>query len=149
MGLWMQVLAAKRPEGNFTERYLTGIKNKNGEHLVNICESNILERYAIPSELARTLFPVELKAQMTKMKISHHSVIIEDECIHLWILADSVSVPSSFKCSQWWCVWKKIFHGEIIFHFKRIGTKRTCGLVVFVERNTQIFNGTNFKTFLK
>ena len=137
MGLWMQVLAAKRPEGNFTERYLTGIKNKNGEHLVNT------------SELARTLFPVELKAQMTKMKISHHSVIIEDECIHLWILADSVSVPSSFKCSQWWCVWKKIFHGEIIFHFKRIGTKRTCGLVVFVERNTQIFNGTNFKTFLK
>ena len=77
------MLAAKRPEGNFTERYLTGIKNKNGEHLVNICESNILERYAIPSELARTLFPVELKAQMTKMKISHHRVIIEDECIHL------------------------------------------------------------------
>ena len=63
----MQVLPAKRQEGNCTERYLRGLKIKNGEHRVNICESNILESYVIPSELARTLFPVELKVQMAKM----------------------------------------------------------------------------------
>ena len=74
-------MPAKRLEGNFTERYLSGLKNRNGEHLVNIYEANILEKYVIPSELARTLFPVELKVQITKMKIAYHRVI-GDGCIH-------------------------------------------------------------------
>ena len=42
----MQVLAAKRREGNFTETYLRGLKNQNGEHLVNICELSILESHS-------------------------------------------------------------------------------------------------------
>ena len=76
------------------------------------------------SELARTLFLVELKVQMTKMKIPHHRVT-EDGCIHLWILAEPISVLLSFKCNQWWwCVQKKMFNGEIIFHFKRICTEK-------------------------
>ena len=40
----MRVLSAKRREGNCTEKYLRGLRNKNGEHLANICESNILEK---------------------------------------------------------------------------------------------------------
>ena len=117
-------------EENLTESYLSGLKNIHREHLLNVFESNIFERYVIPSKLARTLFHVELNVQMTKMKITHQRVI-ENKCIHLWILADSVNVLSGFKCSHRWCVWKKMFNGEIIFHFKRIGTERTCGLVSF------------------
>ena len=41
----MQVLPAQRREGNYTERYLRGL-NQNEEHLVNICESNILESHS-------------------------------------------------------------------------------------------------------
>ena len=42
----MQELKAnqtKRREENCTERYSRGLKDQNGEHLVSICESNILE----------------------------------------------------------------------------------------------------------
>ena len=39
----MQVLPAKRREGHFTGRYWRGIRNQNEEHLVSLCESNILE----------------------------------------------------------------------------------------------------------
>ena len=42
----MQVLAVKRREENCTERYLTGLKNQNWEHTVNICESKILESHS-------------------------------------------------------------------------------------------------------
>ena len=117
-------------EENLTESYLSGLKNIHWEHLLNVYESDIFERYVIASELARTLFHVELNVQMTRMKITHHRVI-ENTCIHLWILANSVNVLSGFKCSQWWCVWKKMFNGEILFPFTRIGTERTCGLVSF------------------
>ena len=34
---------------------------------------------------------------MAKMKITYHRVV-EDGCIHLWILAESVSVLLSFRC---------------------------------------------------
>ena len=39
----MQVLAVKRREVNYTGRYLRGLRNQNGERLVNICKPNILE----------------------------------------------------------------------------------------------------------
>ena len=55
---------------------------------------------------------------MTKMKITYHRVI-EDGCIPLWILAESVSVLLSFRCSQWWWwVQKKLFNGEIKYSLK-------------------------------
>ena len=38
----MQVLPAKRQE-NCARKYLEGIKNQNGEYLVNLCEPNSLE----------------------------------------------------------------------------------------------------------
>ena len=45
--------ACKRREENTKRRYSNGLRNQNGEHIVNICELNILET------LAKTLFPVE------------------------------------------------------------------------------------------
>ena len=33
-------VASQRREKNCTERYLRGLENRNGEHLVNMCESN-------------------------------------------------------------------------------------------------------------
>ena len=96
----MQVLPAKRREGNCSNKYLRGLRNQNGDHLVNICESNIIETYVC--ELARILFPVECKIDKNEKKTHHR--IIADACIHLWILAKSVSVQSSFKYSQWWCI---------------------------------------------
>ena len=57
----MQVLPAKRQNGNCTERYSKGLRNQHGEHLVNLCESNNPWNTGhVPnSELARTLLPVE------------------------------------------------------------------------------------------
>ena len=41
-------------------------------------------------------------------------------------------------------------NGEIMFHFKRAGVlQRTLGIVVFIDLNTYVLNGMNFKTFLK
>ena len=55
------------------------------------------------------------------MKITHHR-FTGDEYIHLWILAvsQSGSVLSSFKCSQWCCVLKKMFNGKIFYRYKHI-----------------------------
>ena len=39
----MKVLPCKRREENFTERYSRGLRNQNGEHIINLCEINILE----------------------------------------------------------------------------------------------------------
>ena len=37
-----------------------------------------------------------------------------------------------------------------MFHFKRIGVlQRTFGAAVFIDMNTYVLNGTNFKIFLK
>ena len=33
----------KRRKENYTERYSRGLMNQNGEHLMNLCELNILE----------------------------------------------------------------------------------------------------------
>ena len=43
----MQVLPAKRREETCAKRHLKGLKNQNGEHLVNLCESNILKTKVI------------------------------------------------------------------------------------------------------
>ena len=64
----MQVLSAKRREGNCTNKYLRGLRNQNGDHLVNICESNIIETQV--SELARILFPVECKIDKNEKKLT-------------------------------------------------------------------------------
>ena len=39
----MQMLLTKRPEKNWIGRYPRTSRNQNGEHLGNLCESNILE----------------------------------------------------------------------------------------------------------
>ena len=43
----MQVMPAKNREENYTEKYLRGLTNQSGEHLVNLYESNILEAQVI------------------------------------------------------------------------------------------------------
>ena len=43
----MQELPAKRQEDIGTERCLKGLENQNGEHLVNLCESNSFETQII------------------------------------------------------------------------------------------------------
>ena len=58
------------------------IRNKNGENLVNLRESNILEAQVIllsELDLPRTLFSVESTINI-KIKIAHHRVI-GDGCI--------------------------------------------------------------------
>ena len=82
---------------------------------------------SIANELTRTLFPVE-STHNVRIKMTHHRVIGDNAFgkeYHLWMLAQSVSVLSSFKCSQWYCVWKKMFYEEIISHTKRT-QKRLC-----------------------
>ena len=57
------------------------------------------------------------------------------------LFTDSVRIVSVFEMFA---------NGEIMFHFKRIGVlQRTFGIVVFIDMNTYVFNGTNFKMFLK
>ena len=43
----MQVLPAKVREGNWKRRCTIGLRNQNGKHLVNLCESNIIETKVI------------------------------------------------------------------------------------------------------
>ena len=43
----MQMLLTKRPEKNWIGRYPRTSRNQNGEHLGNLCESNILETQVI------------------------------------------------------------------------------------------------------
>ena len=39
----MELLPAKIQEGSCTGRYSKGLRNQNGQHLVNLCKSNKLE----------------------------------------------------------------------------------------------------------
>ena len=64
----------KRLQENCTRRYSRGLRNQNGEHLVNLCESNIFE-----TQVTRTLFPGESTNDI-KIKITQHGVI-GDGCI--------------------------------------------------------------------
>ena len=54
----MQVLPAKRREENCTERYLRGSRNRNGEHLANICESKTHQSvfYQVLNEVSDGVF---------------------------------------------------------------------------------------------
>ena len=78
----MKRLPGKRPEEIWAERYSKGLKNQNGEYLVNLYKSNTLETQVIflmGSELARTFFPFEstnnIKIKVTRLRV------IEDGCI--------------------------------------------------------------------
>ena len=87
---WMQVLPAKRWEWNCTERYLRGLKNQYGEHLVNICEqtsSKVIAKWI--SQNFTTLFPVGSTNDKNK---NNSPQVIGDGCNHLWILAIILSV---------------------------------------------------------
>ena len=65
----------KRRKENCTGRYSGGLRKKNGERLVNLCESNT----AVYSELARNLFPVE---STNNIKIEKtYQRVIGDGCI--------------------------------------------------------------------
>ena len=80
----MQVLPAKaKDKEKYVVRYSRGLRNQNGQQLVNLCESNILETQVIfhiyRSQLAsRTLFPVKSSIQN---KVTHHRVEVGDGCI--------------------------------------------------------------------
>ena len=78
----MQVSPVKRGEPNCTGRYSRGLKNQNGESLVNLCEWNILETQFIYG-LARILF---LSESTSATKLTHHR-----KEYYLWVLAESVS----------------------------------------------------------
>ena len=55
MSPWMQVLPAKRREENCTERYLRGLRNQRGEHLLTLCKSNILETQVIVKPISQRI----------------------------------------------------------------------------------------------
>ena len=59
------------------------------------------------------------------IKWKMHAFALGSNITHECLLSQSVIALSSSKCSQWWCVLKKIFNGEIIFHLKR-RLKRLC-----------------------
>ena len=54
----MKTLPTKRQEENYTGSYSKGLKNQNGEYLVNTYESNKLDTQVISfySELAKFFF---------------------------------------------------------------------------------------------
>ena len=43
----MQVLPGKRREENGTRRYSRELRSQNGNYLLNLCESNILETQVV------------------------------------------------------------------------------------------------------
>ena len=63
------MLPAKRREENCTGKGSRGLRNQDGEHLVNLCQSNILE--TTYNQLARILFPFE---KTNNIKITDHRV---------------------------------------------------------------------------
>ena len=102
-------IQSKRWWENCAGKYSRAWKNQSGKHLVNLCESNILETqvspYSLYCELAsRTLFPIQ-STNTIQIKITNYRVVGDG---YIWesmwlmnMLAESVSVLSSFKCSQW------------------------------------------------
>ena len=69
----MQLLPAKKQEESCTVRSFKGLRNQNGEHLVNQCESNNIETYVIVMNYPKLYFL--LKVQVTRHKV------IGDGCI--------------------------------------------------------------------
>ena len=86
--------------------YSTGLRNQNGEHLVHLCESNILETHGILLAAFIVIYP-ELyfllkRVEKIKIKIAYRRVTGDE---YIWerisfIHSCLVSVLSSFKCSQ-------------------------------------------------
>ena len=74
----MQVSPVKRGEPNCTGRYSRGLKNQNGESLVNLCEWNILETQFIYG-LARILFLSE-STSATKTNSSQKGILLLSAC---------------------------------------------------------------------
>ena len=110
----MKRLPGKRPEEIWAERYSKGLKNQNGEYLVNLYKSNTLETQVIflmGSELARTFFPFE-STNNIKIKVTRLRVI--EDGMHLGKnITCTVSVPYKvLKCSQSCCSLKKIISME-------------------------------------
>ena len=72
--IWTQVLPDKRQE-NCAGRYSKDLKNKNGEHLVSLCESNNLETQVIFPIVSQPELYFLLKIQITwKLKLTRHRV---------------------------------------------------------------------------
>ena len=68
---------SKRQEKNCPGRYSRRLRNQNGEHLVNLCESDILETqviFRIQGQNFTSLFSVE-STNNIKTKITHQRVI--------------------------------------------------------------------------
>ena len=89
---------------------------------------NIWAKQIAESELARTF---ESKNHI-KFKTIRHAQMTElwkmdsfGKQYHSWMLAESVSVLSSFKCSPMTMCLKKMLNGELICHLKR-RLKRLC-----------------------
>ena len=100
----MEVLPAKRQEGNCTGRYSERLRDQNGEHLVNQCKSNNLETvhifYSCALNQPEPYFLFIL--QITKIKVTRHRVV-GDRCIwkgiscNKCLLSQSLSVLSNFN----------------------------------------------------
>ena len=69
----MKTLPTKRQEENYTGSYSKGLKNQNGEYLVNTYESNKLDTQVISfySELAKFFFL--WKYNNLKVNVSHRN----------------------------------------------------------------------------
>ena len=63
----MSANACKRREENITRKYSSGLRNQNGEHIVNICELNILET------LPKAFFMLKVATNNIKIKITYRS----------------------------------------------------------------------------
>ena len=79
-----------RREETYKGRYLRGLKNQNGEHLVNLCKSKIIKTQVNQAELYFLL-----KAQIAKTKISHHRVVGDESIWEGILFVNACSVSQS------------------------------------------------------
>ena len=80
-------------------RYSKGLRNRYGEHLVNLCESNNLEKKVKFKDFILLLTYITWN---NMYKVTHHKVI-GDGCIWEWkSLMFAESVVRQVKYSEWW-----------------------------------------------
>ena len=75
---------SKRREGNCTGWYSTGLRNQNVEHLVNLCESNILETKVNYQELyfmLKVQIALKLNSPRSCWKWMHLGRNVTYECL--------------------------------------------------------------------
>ena len=80
-------------------RYSKGLRNRYGEHLVNLCESNISWK---KSQIQGLYFTVDVYNMNNMYKVTRHKVK-GDGCIWEWkSLMFAKSVVRQVKYGEWW-----------------------------------------------